>query len=156
MARYTAERENYTPTTAANADIAIDEAAANHGIAVLMELIVTGTAAASAVNRQGLVRATTNGVTPTAITLTKENPASPTALATAASTYGTTPTLAATNEQDLSINAFGGVKRRAWSDLREGFWLVGDGGAGFNEAMLTANHGAGGGTQNGGITFEEL
>lgn len=153
MPRATAERENYTPSTT-NSDIAVT--ATTTSVDVIMEAMCTGTAAASAINRQGLVRHTVNGVTPAAVTLVKMNPQSQAIAAAAATTFTTPPTFASQNGLDLGINAFGGVKRWAVFDLREGFWLIGAGGAGSQEGSLTAKNGAGGGTQNAHLVFEEL
>lgn len=115
----------------------------------------TGTAAASAINRQGLVRHTVNGVTPAAITLVKSNANDAAATTTAASTFTTAPTFAGQDFNDLGINAFGGKASWQVSDYREMFWLISAIGAGGQEGSITAKNGAGGGTQDGLLVFEE-
>jgi len=149
---YTAKRGNYTPSTS-NVDIALTVPTAN--VAMVKEVRATGTAAASAINRQGMVRHTANGVTPSAITTVKQNANDPAAGTTAASTFGTPPTFAGQDFNDMGVNAFGGKASWQITDLREAFWLIGGIGAGGQEGSLTGKNGAGGGTQEGLVVFEE-
>lgn len=152
MPFYGAERENYTPSTT-NVDIAVT--AASTSIDRIAEVLISGTATSSAVNRQGLVRHTVNGTTPSAITLTKQNPQSGSAAASAASSFTGAPTFASQNATNFALNAFGGIVRWVAAPGEE-FYLVGAAGAGSQEGSLTAKNGAGGGTQSAHVLFEEL
>lgn len=120
-------------------------------VVALREFSLSGESGSSTVLRMAINRPGTAGITPTTATLNKLSPSAPNAAASAVSSWGTQPVLAATHVMVPAFNTFGGVY--TWMAQPGGEVIVGSQGA---VANLSFRGVSGTPVVSGHIIFEEL
>ena len=137
---YISSREGVTPVAG---DMLLGWTTGADELARIMEIMIGGEAAASAVNRMAVRRSTTNLITPTAQTPAKRSPTSPASYTLVATTAATQPVTAALPALwTQAFNVFGGQVLWRALEADEGLIIVGAT-VGSSELSLEASSGTG-------------